>query len=195
MLFNVSTLLGEPVGATRSFHVEDEQARVPAEQYSAAVSGSVEMLRSARGVMVRARLEVSVGQQCGRCLLTFEHRSTIEFDEEFVPERDPESGEPVEGLSPDDFRIDDEHRHLDLSEAVRQYERSALPLRALCRADCAGLCSTCGQDLNRSACGCERVESDGRWAGLATLGERLRMEEDDGRPQGQDAEGEAATPA
>ena len=94
----------------------------------------------------------------------------------------------------DDFRIDDQ-QHLDLSEAVRQYERSALPLRALCRPDCAGLCPVCGQDLNERACGCERVANDGRWAGLATLGERLRTEEHDGRPQGQDAEGETAAPA
>ncbi len=179
MLFNVSTLLREPVGSTRSYRVEDEPARVPEEEYETIVSGAVEVLRSVRGVLVSARLAVRSRVECGRCLASFEQELPLEFEEEFVLEHDPESGAPLEGIAPDDFRIV-EGQHLDLSEAVRQYEQSALPLRPVCRPDCRGLCPACGQDLNQQACGCERDGADARWAGLATLAERLRTEDDDG---------------
>jgi uncharacterized protein len=37
----------------------------------------------------------------------------------------------------------------------------ALPVKPLCREDCAGLCARCGSDLNPGACGCpeERPKS------------------------------------
>ena len=182
MLFNVSTLLREPVGSTRSYHIEDEPARVPDEAYATVVSGDVRVLRSVRGVFVSARLAVRSRLECGRCLASFEHDLSLEFDEEFVVEHDLDTGAPVEGIMPDDFRIEG-GQHLDLSEAVRQYEQSALPLRPVCRPDCRGLCPACGQDLNEQACGCEREGTDARWAGLATLAERLRTEDDDGRTE------------
>ena len=182
MLLNVSTLLGEPVGSTRSYRLEDEPARVPDEGYETTVSGAVEVLRSTGGVLVSARLAVRPRVECGRCLASFEQELTLEFEEEFVIEHDPETGAPLEGIAPDDFRIEDS-QHLDLSEAVRQYEQSALPLRPLCGPDCRGLCPACGQDRNQQACGCERDPADSRWASLATLAELLRTEDDDGRTE------------
>lgn len=179
VLFNVSTLLGEPLGSTHRLRVEGERARVPGEQYNAAAEGDIEMVRTPTGILVRAQLSVSPEIQCGRCLRTFIEPVAVDFDEEFVLERDPATGEAVEGLSGDDFRID-ERQHLDLSEAVRQYEQSARPLRPVCRPECAGLCSTCGRDLNEGPCGCPRVEADNRWSGLATLAERLKTEESGG---------------
>lgn len=179
MIFNVSVLLGEPVGSARSLHVEGERARVPAEGYDAAAEGDVEMVRTPTGILVRARLSVSPEIECGRCLTSFIEPVALDFDEQFVLERDPTTGETVAGLSADDLRID-ERQHLDLSEAVRQYEGSARPLRPLCRPDCAGLCPSCGRNLNEGPCQCPDVEADDRWSGLTALAERLKTEESGG---------------
>jgi uncharacterized protein len=97
----------------------------------------------------------------------------------FAVDRDPLTGEPVEGIEPDTFMVDD-RQHLDLSEAVRQYEMAALPIQPVCREDCAGLCPTCGKDLNQGPCGCSRETDDSRWGTLAGLAEQLRQEEADG---------------
>lgn len=176
MIFNVSTLLEEPIGGARAFEVTDERVRVPEEGYETRVSGTVELVRTPRGVVVRAQLAVLPRLQCGRCLAEFEQALTLDVYEEFVTDRDLITGEPVEGISPDDFRVDD-YRHLDLSEAVRQYEQSALPLGPLCSAECAGLCPTCGQNRNEHDCDCARDPGDGRWSSLAGLADRLRSEE------------------
>jgi uncharacterized protein len=42
-------------------------------------------------------------------------------------------------------------------------------MKPLCRADCSGLCPTCGKDLNEGQCNCERTEIDPRWAKLSKL--------------------------
>ena len=179
MLFNVSTLLSEPVGSIRTYEVEDEQARVPEEDYERSVSGNLRLLRTTRGVLVHATVTVCPLLECGLCLAPFERDLELDFDEEFVTETDPITGESLEDIGPDDFRIRD-HQHLDLSEAVRQYEQSTLSLRPTCRPECAGLCPQCGQNLNEQACGCRQDNVDSRWSGLAGLAERLRTEDRDG---------------
>ena len=178
MQFNVSTLLQEPVGSTRLANVEDEPIQVAAAGYVACVSGTVRLMRTQRGVLVHADLRVRPTVECARCLERFETELRLSIDEEYIPLRDPVTGDAVTA-DPDEFRIDGRN-HLDLSEAVRQYEQAALPIQPICREDCAGLCPVCGQDLNEQRCDCILPEPEGAWAGLAALAERLRSEEDHG---------------
>lgn len=177
MQYNVATLLQEPVGTRREFTLENEEITVPEMGYVAHVVGRGTLLRSPRGVLVHADVIVRPRLTCARCLTDFDQPLSLVIDEEFVPEQDPTTGATVEA-DPDDFRIDDRN-HLDLSEAVRQYEQAALPLQPICRAQCAGLCPVCGQNLNERRCDCAQPEADSAWVGLSALSERLRAAEDD----------------
>ncbi|MDQ3891095.1 MAG: DUF177 domain-containing protein [Actinomycetota bacterium] len=62
---------------------------------------------------------------------------------------------------------------LDLSAWARDAIALSLPDKILCRSDCAGICSTCGRDLNREPHEHRDEEVDPRWAGLAELKSRL----------------------
>ena len=182
MLVNVSTLLQEPVGHARRYDVEHEAVSVPEAGFTQEISGSLRLIRSERGVLVTAAFDLApVAVQCARCLEAFETPIAIAFDEEYVLDHDPITGRPLPA-DVDEFRID-ARRHLDLSEAVRQYGESALPLRPLCRADCRGLCPRCGHNLNQGPCACGTVNEDDRWSALARLQERLGTEDDDGAPE------------
>lgn len=48
---------------------------------------------------------------------------------------------------------------LDLGQTVREELALAVPPFPLCREDCAGLCPTCGADLNGGPCGCAAAET------------------------------------
>jgi uncharacterized protein len=173
--FNVSTLLQEPVGAVRQFDVEDETVAVPELDYRERVSGRIHMLRTQRGVLVRAEIGVDPTLECARCLDSFELPLRLSISEEFIPERDPVTGEAVEA-DVEDFRIDGRNV-LDLSEAIRQYEEAALPIQPVCQEQCAGLCPVCGRNRNVETCDCEQPAPRGALNGLAALAERLRAEE------------------
>ena len=62
---------------------------------------------------------------------------------------------------------------LDLSAWARDGVALALPDQILCRDDCAGLCATCGKDLNAEPHTHDEEQSDSRWAALAELRDRL----------------------
>jgi uncharacterized protein len=183
--FNVATLLHDPVGTVRNLVLEDEPAEVPEAGFEARTSGRVRLLRSPEGVLVHAELVVRPTLECARCLTPFALTLPLTIDEEFRPVRNPVTGEPVTA-DPDDFRIDARH-HLDLSEAVRQYEEAAMPIRPLCREQCAGLCPVCGQNLNELRCGHDAPNAGAAPDGLSALADRLRAEEERGSTQEEDA--------
>lgn len=58
---------------------------------------------------------------------------------------------------------------IDLDPIIREQVLLALPVSVLCREDCKGLCTVCGQDLNEKDCGCERKVVDVRLAKLKDL--------------------------
>lgn len=184
MQFNVATLLQEPVGSHRMYDIEDGLARRAALGYERHVNGQADLMRTDRGVLVRARLEVVVPLQCARCLRQYQQPLSLDIREEFIPESplppspDPAPEPALDGVE-DAFPID-EHHHLDLSEAVRQYEETALPLQPICAADCAGLCSRCGQNLNDGSCDCPPEAADARWSALAGLARQMGTEDGDG---------------
>jgi uncharacterized protein len=62
---------------------------------------------------------------------------------------------------------------LDLSAWARDTIALELPDKILCRPDCAGLCPTCGRDLNVEPHQHEEEVVDSRWSALAELRDEL----------------------
>jgi uncharacterized protein len=57
---------------------------------------------------------------------------------------------------------------LDLGEALRQYALISSPSKPLCQPDCAGICPTCGINLNEDRCTCP-PQKEARWQALAAI--------------------------
>ena len=168
MLYNVATLLKEPTGAVREYHVEEALVSAWDEGEPPVVEGTVHMLRTLRGILVTARLTTSEPEECSRCLEQYWQVLTPEIEEEFFPIVDVATGAPVPPPEEDAFSIGADHV-LDLTEAVRQAILLARPMKPLCSEDCAGLCPDCGQNLNIATCGCRGEPVDPRWESLKQL--------------------------
>ena len=176
MLYNVAQLLKEDIGASRQLGIDgllcgtDESNPGPTK-----VQGGVSLLRTARGILATGGARLRLGQVCRRCLESIESEVSFEFEEEFVPSVNVETGlrlAAADVASPE--LVIDEHHILDLTEVLRQYAVLAASGLALCRPDCKGLCPNCGGNRNFEPCHCQSVEIDPR---LAVLGELLEPPE------------------
>jgi uncharacterized protein len=168
MQINVSQLLQESMGSTREYDI-DEEADVTGDGRKHNLRGSCLFLRLQRSILAKCSLDTILELSCGRCLGQFRRPVKIKFEEEFMPTVDVTSGAPLpEPEEAGTFTID-EHHILDLTEAVRQYLVIAVPIKPLCDADCAGLCPSCGRDLNKGPCDCPPKEIDARWSELSKL--------------------------
>lgn len=168
--FNVAQLLKEPIGGRRSFEVEIPMDFEEEElSQSDSLTGTVNMLRTNRGVLLEAVLDGAVNVPCSRCLVNVHCPVSLEIIEEFQPTVDVVRGTFVAVEEEDAALLINEHHILDIGEVVRQALLLEVPLQALCREECAGLCPTCGQDLNLGPCDCSRETTDPRWDALAAL--------------------------
>ena len=60
------------------------------------------------------------------------------------------------------------NREIDILELLHDDILLALPMRVVCREECAGFCKHCGCNLNESSCTCE-APIDPRWEALKKL--------------------------
>ena len=121
-------------------------------------------------VFVTGRLGARIPVTCSRCLEPSHLTVAQEVDMRFVPR--PEGR--AEALGSDDLETDVYDRdEIDLRTVVQGETELALPMKPLCRADCRGLCPTCGGNRNLVACTCGDASQDSRWAPLRALAGRL----------------------
>lgn len=120
---------------------------------------------------LRGSMVAAVELACVRCLEPFRLNVDEALDLLFLP--------PSANVGPSDeerelkeedlavsFYQDDE---IDLSLLIREQLYLALPMKPICRVDCAGLCPLCGANLNLTPCNCVRETVDPRLASLKTL--------------------------
>jgi uncharacterized protein len=129
--------------------------------------------RDGADVLVVGDLHASVPRVCGRCLEEFRVEVRPRVDARYVP-RPAVPGEATE-LGADDLDLDFyDNDLLDLATLIETEGTLALPMKALCRADCRGLCPVCGGNRNVTPCTCEIRLPDPRLAVLKDLAARLR---------------------
>ena len=99
---------------------------------------------------------------CRRCLAD----ATVHVqDESHVIFAEADSDESED---PDVYVLDERSREIDLRPVVREQWLLNVPAYAECRADCKGLCPTCGKDLNEGPCDCPAAR-DARWDALRRI--------------------------
>ncbi len=168
MYFNVSQLLRESSGATRSYQVDG--LFTLADGTKATARGTIHLLRTDGGIWVSGALESEAIVSCSRCLTDHAQPIHILIEEEFFTQwdRGPAAGTAGESSANEQCRIDEDHI-LDLTDAIRQFYSLEVPMQPVCRGDCAGICLTCGVNLNETPCGCDAAPRDPRWGALLEL--------------------------
>lgn len=166
MQINVAQFLKSDQGNSRTIEIddyfEDENNRIP-------VHGDLKFTRINQRILVQGKVTIEVPLVCSRCLKTYSCIIPLEIEEEYYPTIDINTGARVPPPEESGSFMIDEHHILDLTEAMRQYKVIALPMKPLCREECAGICPTCGKNLNEGPCDCPSVETDPRWNELLKL--------------------------
>ena len=107
------------------------------------VEGSLLITRAQQGLRVEGGFRAKTRLDCMRCLEQTEFPLETRFEEVYNYRGSP--------LSEDEQEIP-EDGFIDFETVLRDYLILEIPITPLCRPDCAGLCSVCGQNLNLKPC-------------------------------------------
>jgi len=134
---NVSQMLKGPIGSTRAIEIDD--AIAVDEGSLDLVHGKAILTRTNRSILVQADVTTTVSLACSRCLEHCDCPLHVKFNEEFFPAIDVSSGHLLPDPEETEAFTIDERLTLDLTEAIRQYFLTTVPMKPLCRADCPGI--------------------------------------------------------
>lgn len=141
MQFNVAQLLKEPIGATRSYLLDESLAGLDQELVPLShLTGTLHLLRTHSGVLASGQFQVTLEMDCGRCLEPIPTEVDVAFEEGFRPLTEVTTGRY---LMPDEFEgqteeledsalLIDDHHILDISEVLRQSIWLGMPMIPRC---------------------------------------------------------------
>ncbi len=140
---------------------------------------TVRLTRVSGGVLLHGGFKAELTAPCKRCLTDVRLSLPGAFTLNLVPHRpaaaSAEADDDGRTERAGSFELTDadqepfDGRTIDLDPILREQVLLALPVSVVCREDCKGLCSVCGQNLNERECGCERKVLDPRLAALKDI--------------------------
>ena len=192
MDLNLEAAFDEPVDLSHEFEIPIGRLERPdlLSLSPALFTGRLE--RAEPGFVLNGRIAFSGTVACARCLAPVPFARDGEASWVFVPahEKPPadakaarpdakaargvaraERGEEEDG---DELRTQDldvlyyDDLVVPFDPLVEEQLQLELPMKALCREDCKGLCPECGTDRNTATCACA-PSRDERWQPLRTL--------------------------
>ena len=119
------------------------------------LEADLELQSISGGVMSNGRVAFEVEFRCSRCLTEWRSPQETRISQLFG--NDPDAEYQLSG------------DNLDLEPMLRDEVILAMPLRPLCRDDCAGLCPNCGADLNEGSCPGHEEATSSPFAGLREM--------------------------
>jgi len=111
--------------------------------------------RTGQRYVVEGRIKGGLILRCDRCIEAFHFDLRTEFRIFLAPH--PEIKEEEIELKEDDMSVVFvSGEEIELDEIVRSEIYLSIPMKVLCKEDCAGLCPVCGKNLNKGRCDCKK---------------------------------------
>jgi uncharacterized protein len=137
------------------------------------VEETVSKHQKIQDIRLNGGLEAKFEMTCARCLDPVNYEVERQFDLLYRPQGTDSGREEISVTSAEAEVSYYEGDGLLLEDALREQVLLALPLKAICREDCKGLCPHCGKNLNQEQCSCAEPMEDPRWSALKELRGKL----------------------
>jgi len=93
-------------------------------------------------------IPVNVKINCARCLTEIKQKLNLKFQRLYSSKPDPDQG--IELIN---------RGQIDITKPLKEEIILNLPTKPICKAECKGICSSCGQNLNEKQCDCPKTNS------------------------------------
>lgn len=144
-------------------------------------SGRADVVHEHRGgkdvvsdIRVIGNLATTLELHCARCLDPVRREIASSFDLLYRP-LGVDAGPHERAVGDADLEIGYyEGDGMELTDILKEQVLLAVPVKAVCREECKGLCPHCGKNLNAETCNCAQEAPDPRWSALKDLRDKLQ---------------------
>jgi uncharacterized protein len=170
-------LVDEKVSLKGSFEPGDIDFSRDNVRQAAPLNWNATAERAGTEIRINGALKTAVEMMCSRCLESAPQDINESFDL-FFRQRDErmfDEDQEIELTEKDTQTAFFSGTQLAIGEILREQILLALPMKALCRVDCKGLCPKCGINLNSGTCSCPAEKFSPHMDTLLELKKRLEQ--------------------
>lgn len=120
--------------------------------------------RSLNGYNISGIIKIPFEQTCDKCLTNFHDLRTADFKFWLT-----DCDELLQDYSEDIIHFSQNDNEIDLNPLFREFIFLEQQMKSVCSADCKGLCSNCGTNLNEGNCSCSVDAKGNPWEALKNL--------------------------
>lgn len=120
--------------------------------FSAPLAWQIDVTNTGGAFLVTGTVEGEANTSCARCLEDFSFPVTGEIEGYYLIGSDAHA---PEDMDEDEFDVLPDDNTIDLNPLITAALLLEFPLIPLCDDACAGLCPTCGANLNDGPCACK----------------------------------------
>jgi len=126
-----------------------------------------------KDIRIDGSLSTRVELACARCLEPVVQDVNHKFDLLYRPQGTDAGRAELSVTSAEAEVSYYQGEGLLLEDVLQEQVLLALPLKAICRDDCRGLCPHCGKNLNAEQCACTEPVEDPRWQALKDIRQKM----------------------
>ncbi len=147
MKLDVRNIVFAPEGESQNFSV-DFKEKIDEEILAESIVGEVNITNLPDMLLCSFDLKAKIKLTCDRCLSEFFINKKFKFKQEYY----------IEPSEDDDYFVSKDNE-IEISEPIIQEIISSISVKKLCKTDCKGICSSCGEDLNVKKCKCSVIRN------------------------------------
>lgn len=158
MIFDLRTAFEQPVDL--DFTLSPEWWK--ADEYDSPIIGldravhvHMHIKRLGERYLVEGKISGGLILRCDRCIEPFHFDINTEF-RLFLMHHPMNVKEEVELGKDDMFVVFVSEDEIELDDIIKSEIYLSVPMKTLCKEDCAGLCPLCGENLNKIRCNCRK---------------------------------------
>ena len=140
---NVGFLIKTPISTSREINFDLPAISLGSDLNLQRLSGNAKLTRTPKGILVQAEFSSSMAAECVRCLDEFDQSLKTNISELYAFHANSVTESSL---------ILSEDADIDLQPLLREYLLIEVPIKMICRVDCKGLCTICGENLNHQTC-------------------------------------------
>jgi uncharacterized protein len=159
MIINVNKIsdsgyaLNDTVDIDNSQLLEDESFFIQGIEYQ------IFFKRQNQRIQAQGKIRTAISLVCVRCLEQFELKINSRFDIILFPKEMVDQRSTA--LEDEELEyIFYENDQIDLEKILIEQVNLFIPFKPVCKADCKGICPSCGASLNRGVCACDQAKNE-----------------------------------
>jgi uncharacterized protein len=159
MIINVNKISDSGYALNDTVDIDNSQLLEDESFFLEGIDYQIFFKRQNQRIQAQGKIRTAISLVCVRCLEQFELRINSSFDiilfpKELVDQRST-------ALEDEDLEyIFYENDQIDLEKILSEQVNLFIPFKPVCKAECKGICPSCGASLNRGACACDQEKNE-----------------------------------